>query len=247
LTPLWLGEIVGQTQTFMLRLILIVIAGMFVAVGVLAVALFHFFGWKGLVAFPLVMLVFAWLAIRLIKFLFKRFALKLIGMKSRALRGATMNIHSVRSVPKPAESRPQTPDQEEEDTDAEDGDADNAKTENAVAKTNEPVSPKDYVEVDVTITPKGKAANPVWEPSELVLTSKKVKNLADLGNSDVGCVHSLEVWQDSGFGPDDPGKYEGERRLKIIFEVKPGADSAWLNYYNESIGQLKLPVGTIEV
>lgn len=227
----------------MLRFILIVIAGMFVAVGILAVALFHFFGWKGLVAFPFVMLFFAWLAFRLIKYLAKRFALALFGMKSKVLRGATMTVHSIKSFPKPSEDKPQADNLIEGETATDD----NSQAANVVAKVAEPANSRDYVEMDVTITPKANTANPVWEPAELVLTSKKVKSLADLGANDIGCVHSLEVWDGAAFGPDDPGKYPGEQRLKIIFEVKPGVDSGWLHYYKESIGQLKLPVGTIEV
>ena len=80
----------------MLRLILLVIVGMFVAVGVLAVALFHFWGWKGLVAFPFIILALLWFAKFAIKSLAKKFALSLFGMKARALRGATMNIHFFR-------------------------------------------------------------------------------------------------------------------------------------------------------
>jgi len=41
-------------------------------------------------------------------------------------------------------------------------------------------------------------------------------------------------------------KYHGEQRLKI-FEVEAGAKHAWLHYYNEPIGQMKLPPGTIDV
>lgn len=113
--------------------------------------------------------------------------------------------------------------------------------------TSKPERPKDYVEMDVTLTPQTNGGNALWEPAELILTSKKVKSLADLEENDIGSVHSLEVWDGAAFGPDDPGKYPGVQRLKIIFEVTPGVGSAWLHYYNEPIGQLKLPVGTIEV
>jgi hypothetical protein len=225
----------------MLRLILLVVVGLFVAAGVLAVLLFHFLGWKGLILFPFLILALLWVAKLVIKSLVKNLALRLFGMKSRVLRGATMNIHSIKSVPKPAESEPE-PDGKDEDADDQ-----GEEKENQLVKTTEPPSPKDYVELDVTITPKLNAGDSVWEPSELILTSEKIKSLADLEEKEIGTVHSLEVWGGSAFGPDDPGKYPGEQRLKIIFEVEPGANSCWLHYYNELIGQLKLPVGTIEV
>jgi hypothetical protein len=231
----------------MLRLILLVIVGMFVAVGVLAVALFHFWGWKGLVAFPFIILAFLWVAKFLIKSLVKKFALSLFGMKARALRGATMNVHSIKSIPKPPE---QEPEMDENDEEAEDGAQKEAMPvveTQPVVKAAKPEDPKDYVELDVTITPTAKACNSVWEPTELILTSCKIKSLADLEEKDIGSVHSVEVWNGSAFGPDDPGKYPGEQRIKIIFEVKPVENTAWLHYYNEPIGQLNLPVRTIEV
>lgn len=220
----------------MLRLILFVVVGVFVAIGVLAAVLYHFFAWKGLVAFALLMIGFVWAAKFLVKTLIKKFALGLFGMKARVLRGATMNVHSIKSVREPQEPA-------EVGEDADDG---GAMEKNQLAKTG-PETPKDYVELDVTIAPKSNASDSVWEPSELILTSEKIKSLSDLEEKEVGTVHSLEIWDGAAFGPDDPGKYPGEQRLKIIFEVQPGTNAGWLHYYNEPIGRLKLPVGTIEV
>lgn len=231
----------------MLRLILLFIVGMFVAVGVLAVVLFHFWGWRGLVAFPFIILAFLWVAKFLIKSLVKKFALSLFGMKARALRGATMNVHSIKSIPKPSEQEPEMDDTNEEIEDGEQKEAMPIVAAQSVVKTAKQEDPKDYVELDVTITPTAKAGNSIWEPSELILTSSKIKSLADLEEKDIGSVHSVEVWDGSAFGPDDPGKYPGEQRLKIVFEVKPGENTAWLHYYNEPLGQLNLPVRTIEV
>lgn len=217
----------------MIRLILLVLLVVFLVIGGVAVALYHFWGWKGLIAFPFILLAVAWLAKMIVGSLIKRFALGLFGMKSGVLRGATMTVHSVRSIPKPAES--------------EGDDAEEALTTVDPDESAESESPKDYVEMDVTITPKGDTCNSVWEPSELILAAEKIKSLAELEDQEVGTTHSVEVWSGSSFGPDDPGKYPGEQRLKIVFEVKPGAPRAWLHYYNEPIGQFTLPVGTIEV
>jgi hypothetical protein len=49
------------------------------------------------------------------------------------------------------------------------------------------------------------------------------------------------VWNGSGFGPDEEGKYPGSQRLKVTFGVKPGITKAWLQYYNETLGSLELP------
>jgi hypothetical protein len=227
----------------MLRLILLVLLVVFLLIGGVAVALYHFWGWKGLIAFPFVLLIGAWLAKVVVSTLFKRFALGLFGLKSGVLRGATMTVHSVRSIPKPVERENQLESGGAGDADGNAGGAElPAETEPAG-----PESPKDYVEVDVTITPKGESGNSVWEPSELMLTAEKVKSLADLEDQEVGTTHSVEVWDGTAFGPDDPGKYPGPQRLKIVFETKPGTTQAWLHYYNEPIGPLTLPPGTIEV
>lgn len=275
----------------MLRLILIFIVGVFVAVGVLAVALYHFFGVRGLIAFPFVILALMWVAKWMVKGLVKKFALSLFGIKARALRGATMNVHSIKAVPKPPETNVE-PEEDEDEDESENEDEDppspgsrllrataqqdgaagevkrsedppspelrragedehdkNAETKElpAAVKSLGQEDPKDYVELDVTITPKADAGNRFWEPSELILTSEKITSLADLEEKSVGAVHTVEIWDGSAFGPDENDKYPGEQRLKIVFEVKPGTKSGWLCYYHEAIGQLELPVGTVEV
>ncbi len=233
----------------MIRLILFVVIALFIIVGGLAVVLYHFFGWKGLIVFPFILVAVVWLAKLVITNLVKKFALGLFGMKAGVLKGATMNVHAIRSVPQPPEAEPE-PDAADEDGDeiAKEDEATEAESEEEDdGEPDEPETPKDYVEVDVTITPKSDACNAVWEPTELMLTSEKIKSLADLEEKEVGTTHSVEIWNGTAFAPDDPGKYPGEQRLKIIFAVKPGAKDAWLHYYQEPIGQLRLPPGTIDV
>jgi hypothetical protein len=233
----------------MLRLILLFVVAMLVAVGALAIALNHYFGWKWLIAIPFLMIAFAWMAKVVIKSLIRRFTLGLFGMKARALRGATIRVHSVKSVPKP----PEPESEPEEDAGDVASAAAGGGSDEAVAdetdetETEEVETPKDYVEVDVTITPETGADGSVWEPGELMLASEKIKSLADLEEKEVGTTHSVEIWNGMAFGPDDEGKYPGEQRLKITFQVKPGASRAWLHYYNEPLGDLTLPVGAIDV
>lgn len=224
----------------MIRLILFVVVALFIIVGGLAVALFHYFGWKGLIIFPFILVALVWLAKVVITHLVKRFALGLFGLKAGVLRGATMNVHSIKSIPKPPEAKA---DRDEQNDDESEGVAEAADD----SAPDEPPAPKDYVEVDVTIAPGGKAGNAVWEPTELMLTTDKIKSPADLEGKEAGTTRSVEIWNGTSFGPDDPGKYPGEQRLKIVFEVNPGTTFAWLHYYNEPIGQLRLPPGTIDI
>ena len=227
----------------MIRLILFAVVVFLVVVGVLAIALFHFFGWPGLIAFPFLIIGLIWLTKLIVVNLIKRFALGLFGIKAGVLKGATINIHSIKSIPKPPEPA--------DEPEADDSDPDNPETPAIGEKGDEqparPEDVKDYVELDVTITPRSGTDGAVWEPSELILTSDKIKSLADVGEKEVGTAHSVEIWNGTAFGPDDPGKYPGEQRLKIIFAVKPGTANGWLYYYNQPIGQLQLPQGTIDV
>jgi hypothetical protein len=61
----------------MLRLITVGILFLLIVVGGLAVGLFHFYGWKGMLAFPFIVLALLWLGKILIGKVIKRFALGL--------------------------------------------------------------------------------------------------------------------------------------------------------------------------
>ena len=238
----------------MLRLILAGVLLLLLFVGGLAVALFHFYGWKGALAFPILLVVLLWLGKMFIGKLIKGFALSLFSMKSRVLRGATMTVHSIVPVPKP----PPEPEMEDEDEEEDESDEETAPAqiesatkpapetspkEKEAVELTEPEEPREYFEVDLTITPAASGEGRVWEPSEFILTTEKLKSLEDLeeGEKTVGSVEDVKIWDGSKFGPDDPGKYPGEQRLKIIFAVKPGTSKAWLHYYSETIGSLDLP------
>jgi hypothetical protein len=232
----------------MLRLILIAITLLLVLVGGLAVALSHFYGWKGLVAFPFILLLLVWLGKVVIGKLLKGFFLRLFSMKSGALRGASVAVHSITPVSEPAhasdksiEDKDEGTDDSEEDVD-EDGDAEKAE-EAPEEGESEPKEPRHYYAVDLTITPLEKNLQRFWEPGELILTSERLKSLEDLesGEKEVGTTHDVEVWNGSSFGPDDECKYPGARRLRVTFAVKPGASKAWLHYYAETLGSLEFP------
>ncbi|HEY1173599.1 MAG TPA: hypothetical protein VGH19_19700 [Verrucomicrobiae bacterium] len=214
----------------MIRLILIVLLLGLALVGGTAVALHHYFGWKGLVAFPFLLIALLWIGKIIAGKLFKKFLLSMFSMKSRVLREATMTVHSVTAVPMPKMEPADDHEHAEEDDDHDD----------------EPEDPQLYYQVDMTITPKGE--DRVWEPGEFILTSDKIKSLEELedGSKELGTTHEVQIWKETAFGPDDEGKYPGTQRLLITFAVKPATTTAWLHYYDEPIGTLKLPA-TIDV
>jgi hypothetical protein len=237
----------------MVRLILLVILFGLVFIGVVAAALFHFFGWKGLLAFPFIVLALIWLGKALIGKVLKRFALSLFSMKSGVLRGATMTVHSVSPISAPEELKEVPPEakgeladgheQTDETDNGEEEEEEEADEEAEAEEDEEPEKPKHYYAVDLTITPQAGCGDRVWEPGEFILTSERIKSLEDLedGTKEVGSTHGVEIWDGSKFGPDDAGKYPGEQRLKVTFAIVPGTSKAWLHYYDEAIGSLDLP------
>jgi len=219
----------------MLRLILLAVLLLLVFVGGLAVALFHFYGWKGMVAFPFILLLLVWGGKFIIGKLIKRFALGLFSMKSSALRGATMTVHSITPVPKPPEVEEEEDKKEDEPSDEEE------KEEEEEDEGEGEEEPKEYFAVDLTVTPEESSQGRVWEPGEFILTSAKIKSLEELEENELGTADQVLIWDGSKFGPDDDCKYPGVQRLKVTFAVKPGTAKAWLHYYAETIGSLDLP------
>ena len=232
----------------MLRLILIAITLLLVLVGGLAVALSHFYGWKGLIAFPFILLLLVWLGKVVIGKLLKGFLLRLFSMKSGALRGASMTVHSITPISEPAQASHKSIAEKDEEADDSEEDADEDEDEEETEEApeegeSEPEEPRHYYAVDLTITPREKNQQRFWEPGELILTSERLKSLEDLenGEKEVGTAHDVEVWNGSSFGPDDECKYPGERRLRVTFAVKPGTSKAWLHYYAETLGSMEFP------
>jgi hypothetical protein len=221
-----------------IRLVLIVVVVLLAIVGGVAVALHHFFGWKGLVAFPFILVAMVWLGKIVIAKLAKKFFLGLFGVKSEVLRDATMTVHSIRAVPKPPEPPPDESEPGEEDDDT------NGDQEADEAEPEEPEEIRHYYVVDVTITPRQGCGDRVWEPGELLLTTEKLTSLEDLQDEtkEAGTTEECKVWNGSAFVPDDECKYPGEQRLLVTFAIKPGTSQAWMHYYCEHLGVLELPL-----
>ena len=183
-------KIKNQYWVFPLKIILLAVVALLAAAGGLAVALNHYFGWKGLLAFPVLLVGLVWLGKLVIARLVKRFFLGLVGMKARVLRGASLTVHSIVPVPKPEPL--------EADADSED----KAEDEGEPEPDEEPEEHRVYYEIDMTITPRHNC-NAVWEPTELILTSQPIKGLEDLEENDLGTTYDCRLWNGSAFVEDD--------------------------------------------
>ena len=66
----------------------------------------------------------------------------------------------------------------------------------------------------------------------------------DEDEDEVGSVGEVLVWDGASFAEDDPGKYEGERRLRLHVAVVPGTRRARFRYYFEVFGEVELPASS---
>ena len=237
----------------MVRLILITLILLLTILGVIAVMLFKYFGWKGMVAFPFIVFFLVWIGKFVIGKLIQQFALGLFSMKSSALKGATVAVHSIVPIPRQPEPEPEDDDDEEKEDEndaaekvpantSKDEPVADADEENDEAEETEDGKPKLFYEVDLTITPAEANKARVWEPGEFILVSEPVRKLSDIEEKEVGNMHDVQVWDGAKFGPDDECKYPGEQRLKLTVALEPGTSNAWLQYYNQSLASLTFPV-----
>jgi hypothetical protein len=229
----------------MIRMILISIVVALLVLCGSSIALYQFFGWKGLIALPVIVIAMVWIVKKMIGMVIKKFALGMFGMKSGVLKGATVNVHSVTPVAKPVVEREESDDDDEDEglSPAEKAELEVARREAEEAEaTEERENPKHYFDVDMTIVPHESVdADSVWEPTELMLLTERAASLTELEDKDAGNVYRVKVWDGNAFGPDEPGKYPGQQRLLVTFAVKAGTSLAWLQYYNEALGQVEFP------
>jgi hypothetical protein len=197
-------------------LVAIVVAGLLSVIGI-AVALFHFWGWQGMLAFPIILYVLVRLLKRALKLVLgpvaQQMGLALLSPTSHVLEKATMTVRSLAPAPMPV-------------PDGDEGDA---------------AEPRHYYDVEVIITPQDSTSNEVWKPAEIVLTSQQISSVEELRNLQVGFPDQILVRKGARFVPDDSGGHSGQAHLKITFAVKPGTSSAWVCYYGETIGSFELP------
>lgn len=225
----------------MIRFILIIVGlALLILVGVTA-ALQHFFGWKGLIAVPFLLIAMIWIGKKVAGAVIKTFATKLFEGKASVLKGAAIIVHSVTPTSKPVRER-HNDSEDEETEESEPVDASDAEDVDEDVLDD---GPRCYYEVDMTITPQAEASEAVWEPGEFLLTCKPISNLGDLDTADAGAPEKIQVWDGTAFGSDDVGKYPGEQRLKITFALKPGTKTSYLQYYNQTIGQLEFPEASL--
>lgn len=201
----------------MIKLLLGIVFVGLLLIGGTAVAVFHFWGWKGLVALPVILFVLFSVVMRTLKLVLKPFmkklGLSLLSPTSHVLEKATMTVRSLAPAPMPV-------------PDGDEGDA---------------AEPRHYYDIEIIIAPQESTSKEVWKPAEFVLTSQKISSVEELRNLQIGFPDQILVRKGARFVPDDSGEHSGQAHLRITFAVKPGTSSAWVCYYGETLGNLELP------
>jgi len=182
---------------------------------------------------------------KLMVFGFKQFAVRLIGRKSRALRGAQVRVHRIEPAGKPASLT--RDDSAETEGDDDDDDEDKDVSGEGARGPSEPEEPYDrrYVLVEFTITPQGgPAATESYEASQL----KLVPFDAYVGLTEKSTSGSearvVEQWliDEAGNATRDFDDLTGPARLRTVFACPPTVHGrAKFQYYFEAFGDVMVP------
>src|SRR5262245_39703934 len=152
-------------------------------------------------------------------------------MKGAVLKGASIQIHSIRPAEPPAKREPRIEQSE---------DGDHADDVDQEAFKEEDKTPRRYYSLDVTITPKPPTGKfQLWEPTELLLVDPSVAN--DIESDQDHCVISKFELEDDGQFTDAFEKYDGPRRLRLLLGVKEGVRELRFRYYFEPFGNVTIP------
>lgn len=225
-------------------LLVVAVLAIFIAIPVVASRYIPWYATLLLIVAEVALLIFV--VPKLGKWIFKRALTGMLGMKSKVLRNATVEVHSLEKVPKPLRRVEPSQAPTDEIQTPEGTVVTGSPTEEANDDDDEKDKPGTrYVRVDCTITP-GKTAGPMqlYEPDDIVLVSwdKKVslRSMEDEDDSNEAAAVEMKI---VGEDPDnDSGKYGGPQRIEFVFRCPPELKSrAKFRYYFETFGDLQIP------
>ena len=213
----------GGSVAALLRFVLF---ALFVFVVVTIAAFVYLEWWQAiLVSFATFMLLVygAKLMVRSAVARIKNFASELFRVKSRVLRGATVDVHTLRPVPAPEEFEP------EDDT--------------------QPVM-LDWFEIDATIFPAPNAAGPMndWDIDDLRLVpidepDREPLESAEIEN-EIG-FNRIAIVENGVASEPDQSKLHGPQRLRLVAGLPRGIRVWKFRYYFEQFGRVELPARNV--
>lgn len=221
----------------MCRAILLVFLLVVVAIGVAA----YYLPWWGTLLLVLGLFVLGpWIGKRLVLWLVQRLFMGMFDRKSRVLRGAAVEVHSVTPTAAPARARRVI-----EGTTASDGQEilDAPKPDETEAEPDDADdTDRKFFVVEATITPRD-SQGPFhhWDLSEVEAVRHDLK--VTLNSQDDGACVVREATVLGGEVEAEGGdtKYAGSRRVRMTLGVRPGVSRLKLKYYFETFGDIRLP------
>jgi hypothetical protein len=223
------------------RVAQLILAAFFVFVVATVAAFRYLEWWQAIIASAITFFLMVFGAKMLIKsFLgnLGNLAKGLFETKSKVLRGATIQVHSVSPTEVPAEALPSEEDEEEE-TDPDDEDEEGEK----------PTDPRDlsWYQIETTIFPDQNAAGPMthWDIDDLRLVPSDAPPMSmddDDNEGDRPEFDLLEVRVVTDGQPQEPdgSKFLGPQRLRFKSGFPKGVREVKFQYYFENFGVIPL-------
>lgn len=227
------------------RILRLLMFCLFVHLTITVAAFVYLVWWQAILASLGAFFAISWLAKKLVLSSLKsmlRFANDFVEVKSKVLRGATIDVHSVKPI---------APPQRELDAVAEpDLDPKEQPTPEEIAEDIAWVKDQNWYEIELTLFPDPKASGPMehWDLYDLRLVPKHAKAIDLLTTSEMGDGAEDEVYFsdiqviDNGVAcePED-GKFVGPARLRLTAGFPKNESEFKFRYYLEQFGLIRLP------
>ncbi len=223
-----------------MALVRLLLLGLFVFLVVTVAAFVYLQWWQAILVSFLTFLLLVYSAKYLIRYAVSRLgamAADLFRIKSQVLRGATVEIHSVRPIDVPAGAIADFKENAGEDEDDEDGE---------VEEHADPVKLRWY-EIEATIFPGTRAPGPMthWDIDDLRLVpadTPDIESPEDLEAvvDEVGFYRVRLIDNGEEIDPDGP-KVPGPQRLRFTAGFPPVSRDWKFRYYFEQFGRIRLP------
>jgi hypothetical protein len=212
---------------------------MLVFIAVTVAAFIYLVWWQALIVsaatFLLMILGARWFLIATMKRMMN-FAHDMVDVKSRVLRGAKVDVHSVKQVQAPRELV---------EPSAEEGN-----TAEEIAEDRAYMAGRDWYAIELTIFPDPVNAGPMehWDVDDLRLVPADAKPADLLAiDNDLPKAHDeeaafAEVQVIDNGQPNDvaDGKFVGPRRLRFVIDLPKGLGEVKFRYYFEQFGLIRL-------
>lgn len=236
-------------------LLLVIVVLIVLMVG--AVLAYQYAGIWGLLGVIAGVVVLAKLVPKLIGALIFRSLKRAINASGEALRGATIEVHSIEPADEPPPEDDEFDDEfddDYDDKDLEDDDEDDSELMDPAFADLFYDGPRHWYYIDLTVQPAiPRDGQPTeyqpWSPHMLMLLGpsrevpKELGPMAAFANmADGVCeVRSVEMWQDGEWDTDEFDEEDGPQRIRLLAGVKPGETKLRVGYVSEILGDVNLP------